>query len=247
MCIGIIYKIENNVNNKIYIGKTTKIDNFKNYYGSGKIIKSALKKYGKESFTKEIIYYAFSIEELNEKEIYFIKYYNSALPNGYNIGLGGEGNNLFYYDPNTIQIIKEKRKTGIHNYYKSEEYLKVGAKKRSINNSGKNNPMYGKAGHIKPHKEETKKMLGDINRGKKLSKDTKNKISISVKMSMTEKRKQNLRIFKSIQIICITTGKIYNSQQEVLKAFKGIFSYKLLIRHLDKKIPNIKGYIFEKI
>ena len=247
MCTGIIYKIENKLNKKVYVGKTTKIDNFESYYGSGKIIKAALKKYGKESFTKEIIHYAFSMEELNEKEIYFIKHYNSAIPNGYNIGLGGEGNSLFYYDNNTIQVIKEKRKIGIHNYYKSDDYLIVGSKERSANNSGKNNPMYGKSGHTKPHTEKTKKTLSDINKGKKLSNATKRKISISAKESMTEERKQMLRVFKSMQLICVTTGKVYNSQQEVLQAFKGIFGYKLLSKHLDKKITDIKGYVFEKI
>lgn len=37
-----------------------------------------LKKYGKENFTREIIDEADSPEKLNEKEIYWIKYYNAT-------------------------------------------------------------------------------------------------------------------------------------------------------------------------
>ena len=51
----IIYKITNTINGKIYIGKYQG-NNFNNYWGSGKILKNAYKKYGRENFTKEIIY-----------------------------------------------------------------------------------------------------------------------------------------------------------------------------------------------
>ena len=49
----IIYLTTNLVNNKKYIGVDTK--NNKYYFGSGTIIKQALKKYGKNNFTKEIL------------------------------------------------------------------------------------------------------------------------------------------------------------------------------------------------
>ena len=47
-----IYKITNNINGKEYIGyKTKTVNESKNYYGSGIIIKHAIKKYGKDNFS----------------------------------------------------------------------------------------------------------------------------------------------------------------------------------------------------
>jgi len=60
------------------------------YYGSGTALKLALKKYGRESFTKKILCYCETLEELNEKEQYYIKKYNAVEdPLFYNIAIGG--------------------------------------------------------------------------------------------------------------------------------------------------------------
>ena len=69
---------------------TTNIDD--GYLGSGKYIKRAVKKYGKENFTFGILNFCKSKEALNEDEIYWIKYFRDQ---GrlflYNIADGGEG------------------------------------------------------------------------------------------------------------------------------------------------------------
>lgn len=111
---GIIYKIENKINNKIYIGQTCNDYGFKGRYNcKGKGIErvynyhkknrdngkyynnhllSAIEKYGFENFkVTEIFDCAFSRDELNIKEITYIKLYNSYGDGGYNNTCGGEG------------------------------------------------------------------------------------------------------------------------------------------------------------
>ena len=83
-----IYKIVNKVNNKIYIGQTH-FDK-PSYLGSGILIKAAIEKYGIENFDKEYIDEATNQKDLDLKEIYWIKEYQSQNPDiGYNIADGG--------------------------------------------------------------------------------------------------------------------------------------------------------------
>lgn len=82
-----LYKIKNNINNKEYIGihSTNNLDD--NYMGSGILLKKAIKKYGIENFTKEIIQYfttrddALDAERLIVNESYVIsaQTYNTAI------------------------------------------------------------------------------------------------------------------------------------------------------------------------
>lgn len=98
----IIYKISNLINNKIYIGQTIesiekrwKRHTWKSTQNrNAMIITDAIVKYGKENFIIEEIDTADSIEELNYKEEYYIKYYNCISPNGYNIKYGGNNKRL---------------------------------------------------------------------------------------------------------------------------------------------------------
>ena len=94
-----IYKITNKINNQCYIGYSTNIQQrwTKEYNSAFNSTHQAynyplqqdFRKYKKEDFSFEIIEEC-SIEELREKEKYWIKYYNSFY-NGYNQTIGGEG------------------------------------------------------------------------------------------------------------------------------------------------------------
>lgn len=101
----IIYKTTNLINNKIYIGKD-KYNNPK-YFGSGLLIKRAIKKYGKNNFIKEIIEYCDDLLELNNKEIYWIKFYKNSNNILYNITNGGDGGDTLSNHPD-LDIIKKK-------------------------------------------------------------------------------------------------------------------------------------------
>ena len=91
---GYIYKYTNKVTGKIYIGKREKpvFDEF--YWGSGKLWKEDLKKFGKEAIDREILCFGFSRKDLNELEKHYISMYNSTDRGvGYNIHKGGQGGN----------------------------------------------------------------------------------------------------------------------------------------------------------
>lgn len=107
----IIYKVTNLVNNKIYIGQTSQslkrrqsrhlssaFSNDSNY-----AFHKAIRKYGKENFDWEIIDNSETQEELNEKEIYWIKFYNSFSEHGYNMTLGGNGSSGYKMSEESIQ------------------------------------------------------------------------------------------------------------------------------------------------
>ena len=92
---GYIYKITNNINNKIYIGKREKSVFDESYWGSGKHISYSIKKHGKENFSREIIEWCDSRESLCKKEKEWIEKLDSRNPNiGYNIAPGGYGAGL---------------------------------------------------------------------------------------------------------------------------------------------------------
>lgn len=91
--MGYIYKITNIVNNKIYIGQTTRNVEirFKEHLRAKDDypIHKAIRKYGKDNFKVEIIEECAN-ENLNEKEKYYIKIYNSYNGHiGYNASPGG--------------------------------------------------------------------------------------------------------------------------------------------------------------
>ncbi len=91
----IIYKAENKINGKIYIGKTVKSinDRLSRHYfqPSNSLFPRALKKYGRESFDVSVIDWADNQNDLNEKEKFWITFYNCRYPNGYNMTAGGDG------------------------------------------------------------------------------------------------------------------------------------------------------------
>ena len=94
---GYIYKRQNKINNKIYIGKhkyhLPQLD--ESYRGSGKLLLRSIAKYGEENFTYELVSIADSIEELNALEKYYIEAFDCIHPNGYNISAGGDGGDTF--------------------------------------------------------------------------------------------------------------------------------------------------------
>ena len=129
---GYIYLTTNLVNGRKYWGKR-QYGKKEPYLGSGKLLKQAIKKYGKENFSKQIICDCETKEQLNNKEKHFIALTNAVYSKEYyNISYGGDGGKYG-------SISEETRK------------------KLSIACTGKKNGFYNKT-----HSEETKKHLSEI-------------------------------------------------------------------------------------
>ncbi len=108
----IIYKITNLVNEKYYIGRHATTDINDSYMGSGIGIKNAIRKYGIDKFTKEIIAYASSAEELWQLEQKIVNESVVKDPMSYNMSYGGKHylNGLKAYDYN--KFIEHQRNAG---------------------------------------------------------------------------------------------------------------------------------------
>ena len=84
-----LYEIKNNLNGMVYIGihKTNNLND--GYMGSGKIIKQAIKKYGKNNFSKRILSFFQNELEMTAAEVEYVnEEYVSSLDT-YNLVVGG--------------------------------------------------------------------------------------------------------------------------------------------------------------
>lgn len=143
----IIYLVVNKINKKKYIGQTTRTlserrtEHLKPSSKSCLALKSALDKYGRDSFKFHILQKCNSIEELNEREIYWVDRLKTVAPNGYNLEHGGGNTGL------ASDITKKK----MSDNYKNNPRLMEISSKTSLNNWSK--PEYRE--HISECRKKT--------------------------------------------------------------------------------------------
>lgn len=237
---GVIYKITNLINGKIYIGQT--VNGFDRRYDNGgegiervcnfhKCIKKnkghynkhllgSIEKYGFNAFEViKVLDIAFSKEELNIKEICWIKIYKSNKSNyGYNQTVGGDNsfqvtkkiiclNNRYVFDSITDAINKYNNKSILSHLSNPNKYKSAG---KDLTTSEKLVWTY--------YEDYLNMSEEDINE----------KISFANKMRKSwEKGKREPHRLK--QIICITTNEVFNSV------------------HKAREKYNMSTYIFEAL
>lgn len=180
---GYIYKTTNLINGKIYISQKKSKKFVKTYFGSGTLIKQAVKKYGKENFTVELIDFGISREELDIKEKEWIDKSNANWRYGnYNIADGGFTSG---YDINTLPIERQKEiKEKISKAGKRRKHTEETRRKMSKTRTGKTTSLKGKPSPKRGIKltESHKKKLSESHRGKTIPEEQR------LKMSETHKK-----------------------------------------------------------
>lgn len=157
-----IYKITNKLNNKSYIGQSKNIERrWEEHRKSARLnsqytIHRAIRKYGLDNFSFEVLYEC-SEEELGRYEKFYIIIFGTYQKQ-YNMTEGGE-----------IAISKSpevRKKISIANTGKkrTEEYKQELSQQRKGKGCGKDNPMYGKIYTIE-EKERMSKAQAGINNG----------------------------------------------------------------------------------
>lgn len=183
----VIYLITNNVNDKVYVGKTEheSPDKYYEYHLNRALIGDenrdfynkplyrAIRKYGKDSFSFQILDTAESKDELNEKEIFYIDKYDSYLGDGYNLTKGGDGGDTLSNHPDKEDIYKrsgttykQRRRGWTYRDYPDEMRQQISDSLRKYH---KDNPMT----------EEQKTKISESLKGRVFSDDTIEKLRIA--------------------------------------------------------------------
>lgn len=194
----VIYKITNKLDGQVYIGQTVKALNKRRneHFNCDKNtpLYAAIRKYGRENFTLEPLCSALKPEYLNELEVYFIAYYNSLTPNGYNLTAGGDS--AFKRSEHT----KKKQSNAMLGHTVSEETrAKISA---------------SLMGQVSPRKgvtlsSETRKKISEVQLGKKASEVTKARMAAA---------KIGSKAYNAKAVMCIETGMVYGSTGEAARA-----------------------------
>ena len=217
---GFIYLTIDLKNGKGYIGQH-KIHNQKtldpDYIGSGVIIGDIKKKYGLKRFNRQILCYCENQEELNEKEIEYIAYFNAVeSENFYNIAEGGYKNPLA---GKTIEEMKEY-----------SNMLSRAQKERWANTTDERKKELSKKyseAVKKYHKNKTEEQRQKTN--KKISESKKGKkAKLEVRLKMSEDRKGS-------------GNGMYGKHQKEESKIKNRRSRKCYCKELDMYFPYMEA------
>lgn len=243
----LIYKHTNKINGKSYIGQTCQDPERRwrkgeGYKDSPKFY-SAIKKYGWDNFTHEIIEDNLTFEEANEKEVYWIKYYDTYNNDnkGYNMTLGG--NNYMselWKDSEYKQRMKEsfsKARKRDWNEEKLEKMLKGLEKawndeewrKERINNLiGDKNPNSKKVVNIETNKQfstikeaaewaglKSVSGIGECCKGRRKTSGKHPETGVPLHWKyLNEEAPIVVDKRNRIKVICLNNNKIFNSMSE---------------------------------
>jgi len=231
-----IYKTTCLVTNKYYIGRHSTNNIKDGYMGSGKVLKNSIKKYGRENFKKEFLYFCKSLKDLIELEKTIVN--ECLITNELCMNLVKGGLNPIMIgnkNPNYKKPISEKQRKTLSDIAKTKTKDK--------------NPFYGKKHSIETRKkisEKASRRTKDKNGfyGKKHSTKTKNTISKKIKYNFANnpKLKQKLSDLKRIRLYVTPFGVFTKALEASLNSN---CSKATILKRCVKKTDKITGYNYQ--
>lgn len=226
---GVIYKITNLRNGKMYVGQTTQQPPERRWSqhqeGSRKnnkmAICRAIKKHGVNNFKFEVIAKCYTLDELNTQEIHYIATNNTLMPKGYNASKGGDN---YEKSPETCKKISDANKISqkgriitkeareklracnLGKKQSAETIAKKSAARKGVPWSERKRQSM--AGYN--HSEETKQKMSTKQKGRQFSNETKQKM---------REAKQAVRKLTDQQVAEIKENKDQLPQCELAKQY----------------------------
>jgi hypothetical protein len=214
-----LYKITNLINNKIYIGihSTDNLDD--GYFGSGKVLIKAIKKYGKENFKKEIIEQFESREHASIQEELIVNEDFIKRVDTYNCKIGGDNSGILGYKFSDEAL--SKRTMSRKNFKHSEETkarMKNNMLGHIVSDETKNKLSITSLAYWNDFtidKSERNKKISNSNKNKIFTDETKNKIRMARKKQIfTSESKNKMRLAQ------LGKSWYHNSELKVSKCFR---------------------------
>lgn len=182
-----IYVIENLIDGKMYVGKTTRLGKREKEHASAatrcRLLEKAVRKYGWENFDFCIIECCPSVDEMNNRECFWIEALDTLVPGGYNLTKGGEGGGV--PSEETRERMSASAKIKI---FTSAHRRNIGDAVRGEKNGNYGIPVVGEhrrklsEAHKKENlSSETRLRMSLGHKGKKLTEEHKYKISLATK------------------------------------------------------------------
>jgi hypothetical protein len=237
-----IYKIENLINGKVYIGQSIHIERRWQEHcqpSSRSLIGKAIQKYGKEHFTFQVLDEC-SEEYLDELEERYISVYNSVVPNGYNIETASKGKTSFvFYDQEIFtDIVKDITSSDLTLVAIAEKYDLSRRTIQRINQGDVHhdiNKVYPLRDTAKPSRNTKCVDCGkEITPGATRCVDCANKAQRSVERPSREVLKKLVRTKSFVEI-----GKMYGVADNSIKKW-------CIAEGVPSKITDIKTYSDEE-
>ena len=165
-----IYKIENTVNHKVYIGQSVNVINrLKDHTKKedNKHLRNSFEKYGLDKFSFEVIKQTY---DLNYWEVFLIQIYHATDDRyGYNNASGGACGDYWNYITNEQkEIVRKKFSENTKKLWQAKEY------RIKNSNSHKGNPNHMKG---KTFSQEVRQHMSEAHKGHKQTEETKKRIS----------------------------------------------------------------------